>query len=232
MDKDALVIFDFDGTLYPIDPYDSEQALLLALAQGSNLWFRLRAHRLVRQDQKGQLAGRAFHQRYAELTRHADKRLVEHIGRNLAKHLGSKERDSILQLAEHADLGILSCGTENIIEAFLQEAGLLGHFSFIRAKRLSWDAEGTAHMHVDIDRPEAKAEAITVLRSTYRSILAVGDGPTDIPMLKAADLGLVMNWSTRQASYPFATYTSLKELCSHCLSHLDNASEACRTAKR
>ena len=232
MDKDALVIFDFDGTIHPIAPYDSEQALLLALAPGGSPWFRLRAHHLVRQDQKGQLVARAFHRRYAALTRHAGKALVEHIGRDLAKHLGQEERNAILQLAEHADLGILSCGTENIIEAFLQEAGLLGHFSFIRAKRLSWDAQGTAYMRVDIDGPEAKAEAITALRSTYQIILAVGDGPTDIPMLKAADLGLVMNWSTRQASYPFPSYTSLEEICSHCLAHLDNAKEASRTAKR
>lgn len=232
MHKNALVVFDFDGTLYPISPYDSEQALLLALTQGSSRWFGLRARRLVRQDQEGKLVGRAFHRRYASLIRHADRNLVEHIGRDLAKHLGTKERQALMLLAAHADLGILSCGTETIIEAFLQEAGLLPHFSFIRAKRLLWDAQGNARMTVDIDSPEAKAEAIQVLRSTYPIILAVGDGPTDIPMLEAADLGLVMNWSAQQKTYPFPTYASLEDVCKRCLAYLDNAKEACCTANR
>lgn len=232
MNKDALIIFDFDGTLYPIDPYDSEQALLLAMAQDNNLWFRLCAHRLVRQDQKGQLVGRAFHHRYASLLRHADKTLVERIGRRLANHLKSEDRAALLNLAEHADLGILSCGTENIIEAFLQEAGLFEHFSFIRAKRLYWDAHGRASMEVNIDGPEAKAAATNALHSTYSTIIAVGDGPTDLPMLKTADLGLIMNWSTNTATYPFPTYTSLEELCTRCVAHLDKAKEASPTAKR
>ncbi len=81
-------------------------------------------------------------------------------------------------------------------------------------------------MTVDIHTPEAKRSALEQLRPMYRTIVAVGDGPTDIPMLEAADLGLIMNWNTGEAPYPFETHHSLPSLCNRIEGYLLSAEEA------
>jgi phosphoserine phosphatase len=72
MSKRACITFDFDGTLYPIAPYDSEQRLIRKVASTKGTLFRQRAKRLILQDQKGTLIGDAFHKRYAHLVRTAN----------------------------------------------------------------------------------------------------------------------------------------------------------------
>jgi phosphoserine phosphatase len=223
MSKRACITFDFDGTLYPIAPYDSEQRLIRKVASTKGTLFRQRAKRLILQDQKGTLIGDAFHKRYADLVRTANAGMIDEVARDISLFLSTEDIQALACLGDIADLAVLTCGTENLVESFLQQTGLKQHFFLIRGKRLVWDEAGKSRMVVDINGPQAKAQALEQLRRDYPTILAGGDGPTDIPMLKAADLGLVINWNQSQRAYLFETHTSLADVCSRLASYLASA---------
>lgn len=223
MRERACIIFDFGGTLYPIAPYDSEQRLIRRVAASKGTLFRQRAKRFIAQDQAGKLIDDAFHKRYAHLVRTATPSMIDEVARDLSLFLSEEDIKALAALRCRADLAILTCGTENLVESFLQHIGLREHFFLIRGKRLVWDEMGRTHMVVDIDTPEAKAEALTHLRPLYRIIVAVGDGPTDRPMLQASDLGLIIDWNQNNRAYPFETHYSLESICARLLVYLESA---------
>ena len=223
MSKKACIIFDFDGTLYPIAPYDSEQRLIRKVADAKGTLFRQRAKRLIAQDQAGKLIDDAFHTRYAHLVRTATPSMIDEVARDISLFLSEEDSKALAALSCRADLAILTCGTENLVESFLQHIGLREHFFLIRGKRLVWDEPGRNHMVVDIDSPQAKAEALELLRSQYRTIVAVGDGPTDMPMLHASDLPLIIDWNRNKREYPFETYGSIPDICMRILAYLESA---------
>lgn len=223
MSKRDCVLFDFDGTLYPIAPYDSEQRLLRKNAEGKGTLFRMRTKRLIAQDQAGKLLDGAFHRQYARLIRSVTPKMIEDVAHDVSFLLTDSDVQALSDLAKQADLAVLTCGTENLVEAFLRLAGLENHFFLIRGKRIIWDESGKAQLIVDIDRPEAKATALEELRLSYRTIIAVGDGPTDLPMLQASDFGLIIDWNKKQRDYPFETHSSLSSICTRILTYLDRA---------
>lgn len=53
MREKSLTIFDFDGTLYPINTYDSEQLLILSAAKERGVLFKKRGKHFIAQDQRG-----------------------------------------------------------------------------------------------------------------------------------------------------------------------------------
>jgi phosphoserine phosphatase len=190
MAKPNLVVFDFDGTLYPFRPYDSEQTLVLSHAKTKGPLFRLRARLFVRADQRGAFNNPQFYKRYEKMIRDVDPVLLEKI----------------------ADLAILSLGTENLAELFLEELGLRDEFFLIKAKRIHWK-KNKAYLQVNIGEAEGKRANLEALRETYENIVAIGDGPTDIPMLRAADLGLLLIWGAESSPHPFELHASLPSAC-------------------
>jgi HAD superfamily phosphoserine phosphatase-like hydrolase len=222
------IIFDFDGTLYPIIDFDSEQLLVHTLAQEKDEEFRREAMRFIADDQAGCFSFEDFHLRYEEMIRGSTAAQVEQVARHLASLLSFEDRAALVALKEQsgADFAIFSCGTENLAESFLSHLGIRDLFESIRGKRLTFSEGEETTLTVDIHTPEAKRSALEQLRPMYRTIVAVGDGPTDIPMLEAADLGLIMNWNTGEAPYPFETHHSLPSLCNRIESYLLSAEEA------
>ncbi|NLZ76830.1 MAG: HAD family hydrolase [Spirochaetales bacterium] len=212
MAKPNLVIFDFDGTLYPFRPYDSEQTLVLSHAKTKGPLFRLRARLFVRADRKGAFNNPQFYKRYERMIRDVDPALVEKTAKDLAGLLGKEDVEAIRDLATIADLAILSLGTENLAEFFLRELGLREEFFLIKGKRIR-RKKGKAYLKVNIGEAEDKRTHLESLRKSYGKIVAIGDGPTDIPMLEAADLGLLLIWGARSSPLPFELHSSLPSAC-------------------
>lgn len=70
-----------------------------------------------------------------------------------------------------------------------------------------------AYLQVNIGEAEGKRANLEALRETYENIVAIGDGPTDIPMLRAADLGLLLIWGAESSPHPFELHASLPSAC-------------------
>jgi phosphoserine phosphatase len=232
MKEKSLTIFDFDGTLYPINSYDSEQLLILSAAKERGVLFKKRGKHFIEQDQKGVYDDASFHHRYEKLVKQATSTMIDEVADILLSSIGKREKDALLRLSHISDLGILTCGTENIARAFLQKLGMDDSFSFIRGKRLVRNEEGIFHLLVDIAGPEDKALAVDSLREDYKTIIAIGDGPTDIPMLEAADHGMIVAWNRQNRQYPFDTFPSLESAVLHSIDYLESNTRAPRSARR
>lgn len=226
MNKKYLIAFDFDGTLYPILPYDSEQRLVLATAKNRGHLNRLRAKRMVQKDNEGKMRLGEFNRRYHDLLGGCTSSQIEEVAADLFSLVDPNQFSLLKNLADKADLAILSCGTENLIHRFLALHKIDHHFFQVSGKSLHFNKGAKPDIKYTIGNPEEKRAVFAKLKSTYTQSIAIGDGPTDIPMLKEADLGLIIDWSGGEKKYPFETYTDLDTSLKRCLAYLEKAEEA------
>ena len=209
MKKRNLVAFDFDGTFYPIAPYDSEQLLLRAIAKESGALWAKRAKILICQDQLGSLVGQSWHRRYERFIRKAKPSMVDAVAKRLSIYVDNETKQGLQALSKQADLAVISCGTENLVEQFLDSLELIQYFSLIKAKRIIFNTNEPIRLEINISSAEDKAHLISRLKPSYDKIVAIGDGPTDLPMLSCADLGLIVDWTQSKPSYLYETHPTL-----------------------
>ncbi|MDY0289404.1 MAG: haloacid dehalogenase-like hydrolase [Sphaerochaeta sp.] len=226
MNKKNLVAFDFDGTLYPLIPYDSEQRLVLSTARDRGHLNRLRAKRMVAKDNQGRMGLGEFNRRYHDLLGGCTPSHVQQVASDLSALMDSEQFSLIEALAQKADLAILSCGTENIIHSFLTLLGIEHLFFQVSGKRLHFENAGKPSISVTIGSPQEKRSVFAELKSKYSHSIAIGDGPTDIPMLEEADLGLIIDWHGEEAKYPFETFSDLHTTLERCLAYLEKVEQA------
>jgi len=226
MNKKYLIAFDFDGTFYPLLPYDSEQRLVLTTAKGRGHLNRVRAKRMVQKDREGRMGLGEFNRRYHDMLGSCTPALIEEVAEDLFALVERKQYSPLKILSEKADLAILSCGTENIIHAFLAKHAIEHYFFLVSGKSLHFGEGSKPSIITTIGSPEEKRSVFSALKEKYDRTIAVGDGPTDIPMLEEADLGLIIDWRGKGAKYPFDTYADLHTSLERCLTYLEKAEEA------
>ncbi len=226
MHKKYLIAFDFDGTLYPLYPYDSEQRLILSTANGRGHLNRLRAKRMVLKDIQGKMKHGEFNRRYAELLGGCKPSHIEEVAKDISALVDPEQFSLLKALSTLADLAILSCGTENIIHAFLSLHKIDHHFFQVSGKSLHFTQASKPEILCTIGSPEEKRSAFAELAKNYTHSIAVGDGPTDIPMLREADLALIIDWTGGESRYPFETFSDLYTALERCLSYIEKAEMA------
>ncbi len=226
MNKKVLTIFDFDGTLYPINPYDSEHLLLLANAERKGREFKQHCIQFIEQDQHHEYNDQSFHKHYETLVEDSTNDMIEEVAKSLSASVSLEEKDALLKLSEISDLGILSCGTDNIAIEFLRALGLLEIFTFVKAKHLVLKENRKANLQILVAGPDHKASLLDSERKKYETIIAVGDGPTDLPMLGSADLGLIINRNQTKTDYPFESHPDLMSIVKRVTSYLESATLA------
>jgi phosphoserine phosphatase len=223
MKKETLVAFDFDGTLYPIDPFDSEQLLMFACSSNKGLLNRKRVKLAVKQDQKGNMDWATFTASYRLHTKSCSEEMLNSVAQALLQKVPQQEFDSLKQLSLHADFAIISCGTENLVQPFLEGLGISGLFIGIWGKQFIFSKGKVTAMDIHVKGPQDKARVLQELGKNYQQTIAIGDGPTDIPMLKTADLGLIVDWNGKGNTYPFDSFPSLGEACRQASAFLSRA---------
>ena len=211
------IVWDFDGTLLPNDPYDSEQSLMLyrLYEAGEKIPFSIRAlaRALLYADQK-QYLRKVFKKFYIRLMTGSSVDIFDPVCRRLAASIPQADRQTLTQLGDRGHpMMVLSCGTANLIKRTLEYAGLAGCFTTIAGNQFE-DGNGTiSGMTLHIPNPEDKVRYLVRQQIDPDRCVAVGDGYTDIPMLDWAKISvLVDRTGKKQVKYARKKYRSVQSL--------------------
>jgi phosphoserine phosphatase len=211
------IIWDFDGTLLPNDPYDSEQSLMLYKLYecGEKIPFFIRtiARILLYADQKENLR-KVFKRFYIWLMTGTAVDIFEPVCRRLSDRISGEDREALMRLAKEGhSMVVLSCGTANLSERTLENAGLAGCFATIAGNRFEAKNGRINGMTLHIPNPEDKVRFLVDQRIDPDRCLAVGDGYTDIPLLDWAKIPvLVDRTGKKQLKYARKNYRFVHSL--------------------
>jgi len=211
------IIWDFDGTLLPNDPYDSEQTLMLhkLYEDGANIsaFTRAAARILIYADQK-QYLRKTFKRFYIRFMRGTSPAIFEAVSMRLAAKIPQADRCALTRLA---NLGyrmiVLSCGTVNLSEATLRKAGLGDCFEIMAGNRFESDHGKISTMTLQVPNPEDKVKFLAGQNIEPGRCMAVGDGYTDIPLLDWAEISVLIDRTGRkQMKYADKNYHFVRSL--------------------
>lgn len=198
--KKSLIAFDFDGTLYPPVPYDSEDWLMLKAGRGNPL--------------------KALYARYAIISEHTRNfdfksynKVLSYNAKNMPVSLIDEIVDAICKQAENISfeplyrlkemgntLAIVSCGTDVMIERFLEKLGITDLFVGYKAKKLLFDDKRIlGYDFGEVKGPEFKVKTCLEYKEEFNcsSIVSIGDGATDIAMFKHSDYAVFIDWANK-----------------------------------
>jgi phosphoserine phosphatase len=200
--KTDTIIWDFDGTLIPNDPCDSEQTLMMHKLNESgkqiSIFTRAVAKFLIYADQQQHLRN-LFKRFYIRFMTGSSTDIFEPVGRRLADKISQADRQALKQLADQGHrMIVLSCGTVNLSEITLQKAGLDGCFEIYAGNRFESDNGRISSMTLHIPNPEDKVGFLAAQKIDPARCLAVGDGYTDIPMLDWAKIPVLIDRTGRK----------------------------------
>jgi len=191
--KTYTIIWDFDGTILPLDPYDSEQFLLKEKADNPSTPFftKLVANLVVYADQK-QLMRKSFKKHFYNIMKGTSVDVLENACRKMSEKISAEDRDVYRSLKERGHkMMILSCGTLDLSERVLKFAGIRDCFESITASHFTIDGDIISGVKQVIKNPNEK-----LLHASHLSpenTIVVGDGYTDIPLLDWAGVPILLD---------------------------------------
>ncbi len=192
------IVWDFDGTLLPSDPYDSEQLLLHYLLKFYKnkmpLTERLIGKVALFTDRK-QLVPAFFKYVYSRLLTGMPVSIIGTIADALARTISEHDRLVFFKLKEQGfPMMVLSCGTADLSRKVLQKADIDSCFDHIEGNHFRILENTIVGTDVRVPNPKSK---ITLLTDTYgltaQEVVAVGDGYTDIPLLDWAGVSILID---------------------------------------
>lgn len=197
-----LICYDFDGTLYPGNDWDSENYSLVLASQGTDYEDELRDY--AYKDQHGLLPCGSLIPLYKKYIVGQSRDIFDKAAEYEYRHAGPVYCDSLKRLKCCTQV-VVSCGVCYLAEKYLKLQGLDNLFSEYHAKTFYFDENGIiTGFTVEVPRPEDKVTCVERLKAKYKpsSTICVGDGPTDIPMLMNADLGIIVDPNKRYGVSP------------------------------
>jgi phosphoserine phosphatase len=191
------IIWDFDGTILPSDPYDSEQTLLLYKVNraGEKIPFfkRVVARAIIYADMKEWLA-ESFKKYYLWVLKGTRIEVLDRVAEDLAKKISEADRQTFFRLnGDGHNMMIISCGTLELIERILKLAGLGGCFKMISGNRFQFENDLIAGMDFDILNPADKIKTMNVQGIMPEQSIVIGDGYTDLPLLDWAGISVLVD---------------------------------------
>ena len=195
--KRYTIIWDFDGTLFPREPYDSEQSLLIhRLIQSKDnisLLKRVLVRAIIYADMKERLR-KTFKKLYLWFLKGTKTEALDLVTGLLAKKISEADRQTLLRLKEDGhNMMVISCGTVDLSERILKIAGLDNCFSIIEGNRFQIDNDQITGMDSHIPNPEDKLKLITSQGICPEEAIAIGDGYTDFPLLDWAGVPVLID---------------------------------------
>ncbi len=195
--KQHTIIWDFDGTILPSEPYDSEQSLLIHALNEQKKEISLIKHWIARgiiyADMK-EWIGKYFKKYYLWVLGGTHIDTLDQVAKRLAKKISEADRQVFFRLKEYGyRMIIISCGTLDLSERILKVAGLENCFEFIEGNRFKIENNKIVGMDMFIPTPEDKLKVITSHGIFLDQSIVVGDGYTDIPLLDRAELPVMID---------------------------------------
>ena len=195
--KTYTIIWDFDGTILPPEPYDSEQSLLIyRLDQmGKNICpiKRLLIRAIIYADMRECLR-KTFKKLYASFLRGTNIETIDCVAENLAEKISKRDRRALLRLKmDGHTMLIISCGTADLSERILKTSGLKDCFTYITGNRFTVEDNKITGMNFLVPDPEDKLKIVNSLGVLSESAVVVGDGYTDRPLLDWARLPVLID---------------------------------------
>ena len=215
--KPHTIIWDFDGTLLPNDPYDSEQSLMLhklhEAAERIPIFIRVIARIMLYADQK-EFFRKAFKQFYIRLMRGTSADILDPVCKRLAAGISEADRRAIRLLANQGHrMMVLSCGTANLSERTLEKAGIINCFENIIGNRFETINGQLGGMTLHVPNPEDKVSYLREQQVDPKGCVAVGDGYTDLPLLDWAEISVLIDRTGRkQIKYANKNYRFVRSL--------------------
>ena len=191
------IIWDFDGTLLPQTPYDSEQTLvrykLDETVPRPPAIVRNIARLLIGADRRHMLR-KTFTRFYIQLMKGTPAAVMDRVGRRLSDRLPPQDRQAIVRLkSESYRMLVLSCGTADLSERTLANAGLADCFETIAGNRFKISRGLINGMTLHVPNPVDKVKWVKKRGISADEAIAVGDGYTDIPLLDWAKTSIMMD---------------------------------------
>ena len=214
------IIWDFDGTILPLAPFDSEQSLLLHRMNQQGEPFGLLKKAFVKAivyaDRRERLR-KTFKKSYIRLLKNTPSKVLDEVCRDLAGKISTADRNMFGKLkADGYDMMVLSCGTADLSERVLTFAGLLDCFSRIAGNRFKFDAGRITGMQLRLPNPEDKLAMIKKLNLSPDRTVVVGDGYTDLPLLNWSSIPVIIDRSGKKkkqfTSHDFYFISSIPEI--------------------
>ncbi len=195
--KNDLIIWDFDGTILPSDPYDSEQTLLLfrltAPEEKISIFRRVVAKAAIYADRK-ELLKASFKKYYLWLLKGTPIEVLDRVAEKLAKKITIADRRIYLGLYDKGyTMIVLSCGTFDLIERILYFADLEKCFTVIKGNRFESQNNRITGMAFHILTPQDKLTLMKDRGTVPETTIVVGDGYTDLPLLDWAGIPVMMD---------------------------------------
>jgi phosphoserine phosphatase len=200
--KIHTIIWDFDGTLLPNDPNDSEQSLMLFKLNetGANIPVILHAiaHMMIYADRKECLR-RMFKRFYVWFMQGTHVTTLDRVSERLAAKISATDRQAVIALKKQGcTMMVLSCGTADLGERVLKMAGLADCFDAIEGNRFTFENNCITGMTYGMNNPQDKMMFLQNNGFLPDNTIAVGDGYTDIPMLDWALVSIVIDRSGKK----------------------------------
>jgi phosphoserine phosphatase len=220
--KTMTIVWDFDGTILPHAPYDSEQTLLMHVMnrkQETFGWFwKVFARAMIYADQRERLR-RTFKASYIRLLKGTPSSDLDEICQALAEKISTADRKVFRRLTEDGfDMVVLSCGTADLSERTLGFAGLSKCFTLIEGNRFRFADDRIVGMELRLPDPTDKLQMMHQLNLSPDLTMVVGDGYTDLPLLDWSKMPVLIDRSGSRkkqfTSQNFCFISSIPEIMS------------------
>jgi phosphoserine phosphatase len=190
-------VYDFDGTLLPMEPWDSEQELLLAWLESRRppflAWRRLYGRLVAEADRRGRLP-RSFKRHYLRFVRGVPEAFLDRVAERLAGRISPEDRGALQALKSRGHrLLVASCGTADLSERVLAACGVLSCFEKVFSNRFVFQDGLVAGMRLEVPSGTRKRELMESLGIDPTVAVTVGDGATDLPLWEWSGVPVVVD---------------------------------------
>jgi phosphoserine phosphatase len=200
--KDWNIIWDYDGTILPFMPYDSEQFLLDYLVKSSlpgvSLFKKIISRGTIFADRR-ELLGHSFKKYYNWILKDLDASVLENVNRSIADLIPDSHIETFAYFHDKGmTMSIISCGTADLCIPPLRHKNAAGFFSKIISNLFTYEKNRISGMDFHVLKGEDKVKHAIELGYDPQKTIAVGDGYTDIPLLDWCSFPVLLDTEGRK----------------------------------